>query len=111
MEKENKKMGEMEILGESEKKLNVSYIDFIEELIKEKIEIGVKNKEKIIRKYGEIVKLRFNNCERVIGRVEREEVKEKLEGVLKERDIEYKKFLELNNKVRSINKVRNGRYI
>ena len=92
---------------EIEKKLNVSYIEFISELIKNKIVVGDKNKENIVKRYNEKVKLNFNNVSRVSNRCERKEIVEKLDIILKENNMEKKEFLVVSEKVRNLSR-RNG---
>lgn len=88
--------------NKKEIKLNVSYLEFIKKIKEEKI--SLENKEEIVKVYGEIVKLRFSNNERVFKRVLREENKEKLERELKRMSISKKEFLEMGEKVKEMSK-------
>ena len=97
MEKKN-------IVVKSEKKLNVSYNEFIKKLVESKLDIKEVNKEDIIKLYREEVKLKFNNIKRVYNRNLREENKDKLSNELKRLNISEKEFKEISNKVIELSK-------
>ena len=97
MEKKN-------IVVKSEKKLNVSYNEFIKKLVESKLDIKEVNKEDIIKLYREEVKLKFNNIKRVYNRNLREENKDKLSNELKRLNISEKEFKEISNKVVELSK-------
>lgn len=80
-------------------KVNVKYVDFLDKLRKEKIEIGSGNKEKIGREYREIVGLKESNIKRVVGRNGREEVKGVLKIVLNNKKMNLEEYEKLSEKV------------
>jgi len=103
MEKKNK-------VVESEKKINLNYINFIGELINSKILINEKNKDNIIKLYSEKVNLRFSNLSRVNNRILRKEVSEKLNIVLEKNKIEKKEYIKVCEKVKDLSKLRSNNY-
>ena len=88
-------------------KLNINYVRFIGDLIKSKIE----SKNKIVEKYEEDLKLRFNNIERVDKRNKRKELKEVLNKVLIEEKISLEDYESKCEKVIEFSKVRNNNYL
>lgn len=86
------------------KRLNLSYIDFLVELKEKKVIVDKSNKENIINIYGRIVKLRFNNIGRIDFRVKRSELNKELMGVLESRNMSFKEFNKLSEKVVSLRK-------
>jgi len=97
MEKKN-------IVVKSEKKLNVSYNEFIKKLVESKLDIKEVNKEDIIKLYREEVKLKFNNIKRVYNRNLREENKDKLDGELKRLKMSKEEYISMSNKVVELSK-------
>jgi len=105
MEKINKEVSkEVSKEVKKEMRINIDYINFIEVVIKEKLEKS--NKEVLIKKYREIVKLRENNIKRVDNRNKRKELKNILEVVLKEREISLNEYNKVSEKV--VNKIKEG---
>jgi len=98
---------EVEIKKNKEYKININYINFIEEVIKNKII----SKEELNKKYNEIVNLRVNNIKRVDGRNKRKEVKEVLIGVLKSKNIDIKEYNKVSKEILEKFNKRSNNYI
>ena len=106
MRKENKEIKEKSI--KKEYKINMRFINFIEELKNSKMSIEEKNKEKIEDLYKDLVNLRFSNLERVFKRVLRKELKEIVENILKEKDLSLEEFKNMGVKILEFNKERSN---
>ena len=87
--------------NKKELRININYINLVEKLIKNKIEI--KENNNIENLYIENLNLRYSNKERVINRIFRKEINKELKEILKERNIDYNKFLESSNKLKDLN--------
>ena len=98
---------EVEVKEVKEYKININYINFIEEVIKNKII----SKEELKNKYNEIVSLRVNNIKRVDRRNKRKEVKEVLIGVLKSKNIDIKEYNKVSKEVLEKFNKRSNNYI
>lgn len=88
-------------------KLNINYVRFIGDLIKEKVE----SENRIKELYSEKLNLRFNNIERVNKRNLRKDLKEVLEKVLKEEKISLEDYKSKCEKVVNLSKNKSLNYI
>ena len=89
-------------------RLNINYLNFINEIKDKNLVVDNKNKDNIIKLYENIVNLRFNNIERVNKRLSRKELNNLLVNELKERKINLEEIkligenlISLNNKKRN----------
>jgi len=85
---------------QTEYRINTNYINLVEKLIKEKIEIEKNNN--IEKLYVENLNLRFSNKDRVISRILRKEIAKPLAEELKARKIEMSKFKEVTEKLQNL---------
>jgi len=76
----------------SEKRSKIIYMSFINKLVKDKIEINNKNREKIKNLYSELVNKKFNNIDRVYKRVLRGDVRNEFLSNLKELNMGEKEY-------------------
>lgn len=101
--KENLSKNKVDIINIGSKKevrLNINYIDFIKEVKERKL----KNKEDIIKLYGEVVNLRFNNIFKIDFRSKRKELSKVLVEVLRERNLSIEDFNRISKEVLSLRK-------
>jgi hypothetical protein len=87
-----------------EMRLNINYIDFIKEVKERKL----KNKEDIIKLYGEVVNLRFNNIFKIDFRSKRLELRKILVEVLKEKNLSLDEYFKISKEIVSLS-MRNKR--
>ncbi len=106
MSNEKKKISKVKV----EKKINLNYLEFVSFLLKEKKGVNEKNKEYIKKEYENRVNLRWSNMCRVVKRVEREEVREKLRSILNEYKINEKELIKVNKELILISKKRSNNY-
>jgi len=93
-------------------KVNISYLEFINNLVNSKLEISNKNLEVIEKKYSEIVNLKFSNLKRVSNRNNRKEVIEKRNKYLLEvLKLDNNKYLEVDKKVNNLVSIKESKYI
>ena len=89
--------------------MNVNFLDFVKKVIDEKIENV--NIEKLSEKYESEMGLNYSNCERVINRVNRKELREIRDSELKKRNIEVLVFERISEKVKKGSKKKSENYL
>ena len=95
-----------------DKKVNINYLEFISDLVKNKTEVTELNKEEIEKKYSEIVSLKFSNLKRVSTRNSRKEVIEKRNKFLvNELKVEAKDYNRVDKLVVSLANKRSNKYL
>jgi len=93
-------------------KVNVSYLAFISDLIKNNVEVTELNQETVEQKYNEIVNLKFSNIRRVANRNSRKAVIAKRnEYLLKELKIAEKDYDKVNKAVLALATTRTKKYL
>jgi len=111
---ENKNLEEKEVKEvkkvDSEKKINLNYIEFIKNLIIEKVVVDSKNKELVEKKYKEIVDLRFNNIKRVSKRIDRKEISGRKILVLSNMGVSEKEYNRVNKLVMELSSEKKRNY-
>ena len=85
-----------------EKKLNVSYIQFLAALKQSRTAIVPGNRASIAAQYEAKTELRFTNLSRVSTRVQREELGSQLNVALRENKLTLPEFQKLDESVRAI---------
>lgn len=92
-------------------KVNLNFINFINELINSKIDINKNNKLDIEKKYKELVNLKFNNMSKISSRNNRKEVIKGVNSYLSSKNIDLNKYKEIEKKVVNISKKRVSNYM
>ena len=95
-----------------EYKVNLNYLEFINSLNKDKIEVNNLNKEEIEKRYNEIVNLKFSNIKKVSMRNRRKEVIEKRNKYLLDNfKLSEKDYNNLDKKLNSISNKKSLNYL
>ena len=95
-----------------EYKVNLNYLEFINSLNKDKIEVNSLNKEEIEKRYNEIVNLKFSNIKKVSMRNRRKEVIEKRNKYLLDNfKLSEKDYNNLDKKLNSISNKKSLNYL
>ena len=90
-------------------RMNVNFLDFVKKVIDEKKEsLDV---ESLSVEYENFMSLNYSNCERVINRVNRKELREIRNSELKKRNIEIEKFESLSEKIKKGSKKKSDNYL
>ena len=90
------------------KKLNVSFVKFVSELVKNKVSVI---SEKVKENYENNLELNFSNVGRVSKRSLRVELRGVLESVLKEENIKFSEYKEMLNLMNENKRSSNNNYI
>ena len=100
MSKEKLSNNKVEVVKESEMRINLDFFNFIKEVR------NIEDINLIKNKYNEIVNLNWSNRKNIIKRSNREEVKDKRELVLKNLGVKEEEYNKVIDKIR-VNKVSN----
>jgi len=105
--RESEKMKNVIKSIKKEIRMNVNFLDFIKKVIEEKKE----ELNNLGSMYEEEMGLNYSNCERVINRVNRKELREIRNSELKKRNIEIEKFESLSEKIKKGSKKKSDNYL
>ena len=90
-------------------RMNVNFLLFVKKIIEEKKESV--NVEKLGEEYENSMGLNYSNCERVINRVNRKELREIRNSELNKLGVSIEKFESLSEKIKKGSKKKSNNYL